>query len=183
MYRVTTTFTGPLVNGGGINRLYFDEAGGTAAQAHAAVTAFWQAVDELMHVDLAFSVEGEVELVDETGAITGVENTDTVSGAGANTGDPLPPATQGLVRWRSGLYVGGRELRGRTFIPGISELMSGTNGRPSSGALTVMNVAAGNLIANGTSELRVFSRTKSASATVVAGQAWNQWAQLRSRRD
>lgn len=184
MYRVNTVFSGPLVAGGGICRLYFDEAGGTAADAHAAVVSFFNAVDEVMSTQVAFTVEAEVELVNAaTGAITGIESTDAYSATGTGSGDPLPPATQGLVRWRTGAFVDGREVRGRTFLPGMLESLNDSAGKPNSGALTVINVAAGNLIGDGDSELVIYSRTKSLQATVVSGQAWSQWAQLRGRRD
>lgn len=184
MYRVNTVFSGPLVAGGGISRFYFDEAGGTPAQAHAAAVNFWNAVDEVMSTQVAFTVEAEVELVDaSTGAITGIESTDPYSASGTGSGDPLPPATQGLVRWRTGAFVNGREVRGRTFLPGMLESLNDSAGRPNSGALTVINNAAGNLIGDADSELVIFSRTRALQATVVSGQAWSQWAQLRSRRD
>lgn len=183
MYRVTTLFSGPLVTGGGINQFYFDEAAGTASAAAAAARAFWQAAADVMSTQVVWTVEGEVELVDETGAITGVESTDPFTSNGSSTGDPLPIATQGLIRWRTGFFMGGRELRGRTFIPGVTEGLNGTDGKPNSGALIEMNQAPAALLGASGAEFRIFSRTKNASATVVSGSAWTQWATLRSRRD
>jgi hypothetical protein len=183
MYRVTTVFSGPLVVGGGINQFYFDEAGGSAAAAHAAARAFWTAANDVMSTQVSWTTEGEVEIVSETGAITGVESTDPFTSNGSATGDPLPVATQGLIRWRTGVFLGGRELRGRTFIPGVTEGLNGTDGRPNSGALIEMNQAVTAMLGAASSEFRIFSRTKNASATVVSGSAWTQWATLRSRRD
>lgn len=182
MYRVTTVFSGPPVNGGGINQLYFDQGGGTAAQAHAAVASFWGEVDNLLQNSLSYVVEGEVELVDNiTGQVEGIETTDNVSGTGTLTGDPLPPNVQGLIRWRTGVYNNGREIRGRTFIPGMGEVQS-VNGAPGGPTVAALTTAAGNLIGSSTSELVVWSR-KGQFATVVSGSGWNKWATLRSRRD
>ena len=184
MYRVKTTFSGTPVAGGGVNFLYFSEEGGTAAQAQAAVKTFWQAVDDLMHTTVAYTVSGDVEYVSEsTGEIFGIGTTDAYTGNGAGTGDILPPATQGLIRWRTGFYVSGREIRGRTFVPGMTEAINDASGRPTSGAVTVLNNAASALVGNGTSELVVFSRTHLQAGIVASGTAWSNWASLRSRRD
>lgn len=182
MYRVTTLFTGPLVNGGGINQLYFDQGGGTAAQAHAAVRAFWQNIDDVMHNSVAYQVLPEVELVDNiTGQVEGIETTDNYAGTGQLATDPLPPTVQGLVRWRTGVYNNGREVRGRTFLPGMCEGNSDA-GAPTSGTVGVFNTAAGNLVGDPNSTLVVWSR-KGLFADVVSGQAWTKWGSLRSRRD
>lgn len=99
MYRVKTIFTGPLVTGGGISQLYFAEGGGSAENAASAVAEFWEAMAGVMSSQVTITVSGEVELVSSsTGQVTGLEATDNVSFPGLSTGDPLPPATQALIR-------------------------------------------------------------------------------------
>lgn len=183
MYRVTTLFSGPLVTGGGINQFYFDEGAGTASAAHAAARAFWTAANDVMSTQVSWTTQGEIELVSETGEVTGVESTDPFTSNGSATGDALPLTTQGLIRWRTGIFVGGREIRGRTFIPGPVESLNDANGRPGSGTLIEMNQCPAALLGASGAEFRIFSRTKSTSATVISGTAWTQWASLRSRRD
>lgn len=184
MYRVTTVLSGPLVVGGGISRFYFAETAGTAAQAHAAVVSFWNAVDEVMSTQVSFTVEGEIEEWDAaTGTITGVDNTDPYTATGTATGDPLPPATQGLIRWRTGFYTSGRELRGRTFIPGMTEGNNGSDGKPASGVRVVLGNAANSLRSGASHQLSVYSRTHATAAPVTSSSVWTEWAQLRSRRD
>lgn len=183
MYRVQTTFSGTPVNGGGVQHFYFSEPAGTAAQAHSAVVTFWQGIANNMSNTLSFTVEGEVELVDEAdGHVTGITSVSAVSGTGNLAGDILPPATQGLIRWRTGAFVDGREIRGRTFLPAMLEANS-TLGVPLSAITTSFTSYGSGLIANATSELLVYSRTLHASATVVTASTWTKWAQLRSRRD
>lgn len=183
MYKVTTLFTGPEVAGGGINELYFADTAGTAAQAHAAVRTFWTALGDHMRITVQWTVLGEVEEVDAaSGSITGVTSTDQFASSGNSSGEPLPPATQGLIRWRTGFYFSGREIRGRTFIPGMLE-GSSTNGAPASTALTTFNNAAAGLVGATNAELVVYSRTHGTAAPAISGTAWSKWAQLRSRRD
>lgn len=183
MYRVTTEFTGALVAGGGINHLYFDEAAGGAEDAVSAASDFWLAVAEHMSSGVAINVSGDVELVNaSTGQVTGIESTDSVTFAGVSGAEPLPPATQGLVSWRTGSYVNGREIRGRTFLPGMLELDNET-GVPGNDLKGDVAAAIGGLLAAPDAELVIYSRTRAAQATVVTGTMWSKYAQLRSRRD
>lgn len=183
MYRVTTLFTGPLVTGGGISQLYFDEAGGTAAEAQSAVATFWEGVAGVMSDEVDIEVVSDVETVSvSTGQVTGITPTETVNLVGLSTGDPLPLSTQGLIRWRTGFYAGGREVRGRTFIPGMTESNS-TDGKPTTGLPGSLTGVAQSLVNDASSELVVYSRSKAASAAVVSATCWDNWAVLRSRRD
>jgi len=97
--------------------------------------------------------------------------------------EKLPPATQGLIEWRTGFFVGGREIRGRTFIPGLSNSSSAANGVPTSTWLTLAAAASTAIIGWTSSDFVVYSPTKHQKALVTAGQPWNEWAVLRSRRD
>lgn len=182
MWRVRTNITGGP-GGPELTTMFFDVVGGlTAADANAAVGAFWDTVQDLVHNAYTMATESEVASVDiATGEITGLTPVTAITKPGTVSGQPLPPATQGLLRWRTGTFVAGREIRGRTFIPGPTEEHNLT-GVPNSDYITVANNAAAALIAATGTELFVYSRTHRDSAPVVSGSCWNQWAVLRSRR-
>lgn len=182
MWRVRTDITGGP-GGAELATHYFDVVGGlTAADANAAVGAFWHTVRDLVHNAYTFSTESEVASVDiATGQVTGLTPVTAIVWAGTVSGQPLPPASQGLIRWRTGTFVGGREIRGRTFLPGPTEEHNLT-GVPNSDYITVANNAAAALIAASGTELMTYSRKNSDAAPVVSGSCWNQWAVLRSRR-
>jgi hypothetical protein len=93
-------------------------------------------------------------------------------------------ATQGLIRWRTGVFIAGRELRGRTFIPGATESRS-ANGRPDSTYITTAETAAQDLLDNAAlgAALVVYSVTHRQVELVQSRSVWGQWAVLRSRRD
>lgn len=183
LYRVTTLFTGTPAVGGGINQFYFAETAGSAAQAHAAVASFWAGVKTQMSSALTYTVAGEIELFDAaTGQITGLATTDAVTSVGTQAGDMLPPATQGLVRWRTGFFANGRELRGRTFLPGMVE-GSNLNGAPASTVVTALSGYAASLVSGTNHQLSVYSRAHASAAPVTSSSVWTKWAQLRSRRD
>lgn len=63
------------------------------------------------------------ELSTTTGELIGAWAEPTVyTGTGTISGECVPDAAQVLVRWDTGNIVGGRFLRGHTYIPGLSTL-------------------------------------------------------------
>lgn len=182
MYRVDTVTTG-LDGAPFFTQLFFNDTAGTASDAVDAVVAFWEDLASVIVNDCTMTVDGIVTIVDQaTGAITGTEG--TASGAavvGTNAGEPLPNATQGLIQWRTGDYVGGREIRGRTFIPGPGSA-SNALGEPTSSYIAALEAAAATLVGNASTVFVVFSRAKLTARAVIDGTAWDEWAVLRSRR-
>lgn len=183
MWRVTTLFNGPYVNGGGIQQFYFDSSVGTAANAKLAAQTFWDAAQDAVHVTTNIRVTSEVENVNVAGSIVST----TIQGVdfdvyGTDDSDPLPPQTQALCRWRTGIYAGGREVRGRTFIPSAGEAFS-VAGVPGGGRLTTLQNACAALVADANSTLLVWSRKYQIGEAVVSGTVAPYFAVLRSRRD
>lgn len=166
----------------GTNTLYGHEDGVSAAGQVNAVLAFFNATKANQHTGLTIFVDGEIEHVDSTnGQVIATENTGAGGTAvGVDASDVLPYATQMLVQLRTGVFFGGRELRGRFFIPGFCEDNS-IAGVPSAGILASVQSAATTLV--GAAQLAVFSPTKFQWAAVNAAPVWNEWAVLRSRRD
>jgi hypothetical protein len=157
-----------------------------AESAIAALAAGWAALDAQVSNLLTWSTESDVEQISAaTGELLGVFQVDPVADAGTGTADPLPFATQGLIRWRTGSIVNGREVRGRTFIPAPTEAVA-IDGRPSAAFVTAASAAiaawTGGLVA-----LEIWHRPNELGAgsawSVETGQLWNQFAVLRSRRD
>jgi len=181
IYRVRTVFSG-VQGAPWLSTLYFAELGGTAQQAATAAGAFWNAADALMQLSVSWTTEAAVFTLDETsGQPVSVANTTPVTGTGALGDHILPITTQGLVRLRTGVFLNGREVRGRIFVPGYTEINS--NGGPSATVLSTLNAAGAALIADANSIFAVWSRTNGVAQSVSAVETWNQWAVLRSRRD
>jgi Flp pilus assembly protein TadG len=205
MYRVTTKFTGPQINGGGIQQFYFDLGGGTAVQAAAAVKTFWAGFSGFLQTGNSIEVQAGVEqVVDTDGRIILIYATTGQTTATTGGSEPLSPATQGLIQWRTGVYSDSREIRGRTFIPAMMESLN-TSGAPASSLVTAVNTLAAALIADANSILVTYRRERLARpqvgvpgdpwflrqqahrdgefAPVTTGALWSKWATLRSRRD
>lgn len=182
MYRVRTEFNG-LVGAPWISTMYFSDGGGSAAQAVAAVGTFWGSVDNVMDSEVDWRTLPDVETVDEaTGNVTAVTQVTPVTGSGSLAAEALPIATQGLIRWRTGVYVSGREIRGRTFIPGLTETAN-DNGAPSAAVIGVLGTAGATLVSDANSVLVIWSRKNATAPPVVTTSTWGSFAVLRSRRD
>jgi len=184
MLRVRTLFVGPSGTPW-LNTMYFQHVTEDQAAANAAVAAvgaFWGAVDLRISTSVSWATEVDVVKMDVNGVQELSFAVTPATGTGAATGDMLPAVTQGLLRWRTGTFINGREVRGRTFIPGLSEAQA-TLGVMDSACAGTINTAAAALIADANSTLIIWSRLLTLSSTVSSGTAWNSFAVLRSRRD
>jgi len=182
MIRITTEWNG--VQGSPYyTNMFFD--GTLEAEADAAATAvgvFWTAIQDQIDTALEGEVLAEHAVIDPTtGQVTDLFIGTPVTINCSNAGAALPPATQGLIRWRTGIYVGGREVRGRTFVPSPTETSNDAPGVPSAAYIADLQPAADTLVSS--SGLVVWSRANGQIAVVTGAQVWQQWASMRSRRD
>lgn len=149
----------------------------------AAVAAFWDDLDLYISDTLSVVVEGEISVIDvATGQQTNAYSVAPATHDFSDSGDPLPTATQGLIRWQTSGFANGRRIRGHTFIPGMTETRN-TGGIPDPAALAAMQAAADVLIADAPTELVVYSPTHHVYEPVDTANPWTKWAVLRSRRD
>lgn len=185
LLRVRTQIGGST-QGPAVSNLFFAGSGSSdALAAHGAVADFWGDMLGLMVNYTTLLVEGEIaELDTASGQVIDVHSTDPVAHTGASASAALPPMTQGLLRFRTGVFRDGREVRGRIFIPGPTE--EGNDiAKPTSSYRTTLASAGANL---GSSQV-VYSRPTSPEAgdggfELVSGRSvWEKWAVLRSRRD
>lgn len=182
MLRVRTIFSGA----GGtpyLSTMFFDgDDGGEAVSAVSAVATFWGVIDGSMDSELTWATDPDVAIIDPgTGQTIGILPVTPSSGGGGTLDDALPFTTQGLLRWRTGAYANGREIRGRTFIPALTEL-SLNDGVMASTTRDIITGAGQGLVDDANSTLVVWGRTSGSTAPVVTANCWDQFAVLRSRR-
>lgn len=191
MLRVTTTMTG-LAGAPYYSTQYFGgTTSGEALAAADAVWEFWGDLVGLITAGLSMTVAPEVDLIN---ANTGLVEDTFPSGSPAavvSTGNaPLPKATQGLLRLRTGSFIAGRRIQGRIFIPALANDAQ-LGGVPSGAFLTGLQSAgdALALAAVGAGGLVVWHRptttggSDGVDAVVTSVSPWTQFAVLRSRRD
>lgn len=182
MYKVTQVATG-VAGSPYYLTAYFDQFGGTAQAAADAWRAFLAPTSTVYRTGLAFSAITEVGLVDPvTGDLTGLEPVTIGSMSMIGGTDPLPAATSLLIRWRTGAYIGGKEIRGRTNIPG--QLESGNDvALPTSALTSAWQTRATALATAAGAQHVVWSKKNGVWAVTQTASPWSQWAILRSRRD
>lgn len=181
LYRVRTAITGGP-GGSELATMYFDASTGTAQDAANAARAFWvdcagqiKSIYTMTVLPLVYTIDSTT---DKATSVTGTTTTAVPGGSGA---DGLPTATQGLIRWHTGVFSSGREIQGKTFIPGMV-VPANNQGVPTSALLTALQTAATNLASAGPITFGVYSRKHHLFAQATTGSPWNQWAVLRSRR-
>lgn len=184
MLRTRIAVTGYPTGGGLITQHWAagDDAAGVTA-VRSALSTYLNAVKTEIAAGIVYTLEPEVDIVeDSTGQVTGSLSATALSVTGTNGGAPLPHANQFLVRWRTGDFFNGRELRGRTFLPGptVNGQLSGV---PTAATIAAHNAAASALVADGTALLHIYSRHNLTSRRVTSGSLWTKFAVLRSRRD
>lgn len=184
MLRVRVAFNGPGGSPWLATHYFLDDATQVDANnAVAAVGTFWGAIDARMANSVNWATESEVAKLNSLGQKTGTYATTIQSGTGALAGSPVPLASQGLIRWHTGTFFNGREIRGRTFVPGITLTDTNTSGGLVTTTQTIFNNAAAALVADATTVLVIFSKVGGGAFSVANGNTWAQFATMRSRRD
>lgn len=179
MIRVRLNWTGPS---SGFSVMHFDGTLSGAQDAADAAALWWDEVNDRFPTTQAMRVDPEVaEISLGTGQTIGTTSVTTAAIAGTTGSTQVPQASMVLMRWRTGAFVNGREIRGRTFIPGLSlgELTAGGELRQQ--ALDDFN-AATSILTGATPAFGVYSPRTAGFAEVASGDAWVELAVMRSRR-
>lgn len=163
---------------------YFSPQGGTTAQQLIqAVADFWSDCQAGMIISNQWNVQAEIDTIDDTtGDIVSQETGVGVNGVGEVTGTPEWSAKQGVLGWRTSVFINGRRLQGRTFIPGVSQGLG--EQVPNTAYRELMATAGLNLIETAAliGPLMVWSKTNGQSEPVTSARTSTQWGVLRSRR-
>jgi hypothetical protein len=162
---------------------FWFQAADTASSCASAVVTFANAIKGKIGNAVTGALDPSCYTIDlatmKPTGITAVSG--TISGVGAS-GDVLPYSTQGLMRLRTGVFVNGREMRGRLFLPAPAEV-DNDSGFPLSSYQTSMAAAGNALVADAGTNWSILSRRYAALTTISSVSVKNNWAVLRSRRD
>lgn len=178
-YRIRTVFTG-VPGAPYMSNFYFD-AGvvGDASSAANATYTFWNAVDAYMTTACSWTIDNDVPLFTNPDTIAGWETVIGGSGAGSQSDEAMPQSNQILVQWSTGVVFNNRRIRGRTFVPALTQ-QSNFAGAVLPTVATAIETAATALVGEG---LTIASRAANTFNQVTAADVWTQFAVLRSRRD
>lgn len=149
----------------------------------AALSAFYNEYADHCNGTVSFSLDPEIREFDEaTGQTIGL--TAYPGGSlwiqnGTSSPTSMPDQTAILVRWRTGQWINGRQVTGRTYLPYPSQSTGG--GQPSASVVNDIQTQAGVLIA--AVGLRIWSRTNGTTRLVTSSSVWGEYAVQRRRRD
>lgn len=163
--------------------LYSLSGATSTQQALDAARSLLLAFAQQQHNGVVGNCEADVAKIDSnTGQTVGVA-TGTVGAQiiGAQAGQ-MPPATQGLVRLLTGLFAGGRQIRGRIYVPGVPTAAN-TNGLPTLAYRTALQSGMDAYRTTLGPSMIVWSRKNASVAPVASISVWSSFAVLRSRRD
>lgn len=179
--RVRTTLVG--VQGAPYYQNMFWPEAMTSQEVVDRTADFWSIVDNVMVDECAWNVDPVVLTInDATGEVTAAETVNGANGQGLSTEEMLPPSNQLLIQWRTGQFVSGRELRGRTNVPALGDDVN-TGGVPDVTVRGAVDTALEAWVVVDADPPLIWSRTHGVSHEVTSLTVWNQFAQLHSRRD
>lgn len=182
--RITVDLGGAAVQGGGQSHFFFTAAGGTAADAASAVAEMYGDWQAYMTSATTWAINPVVSIVESTtNDVVDITTVSPLSGSGTDSSGQAPPVLQGLAQWRTGVFESGRELRGRTYIPGVPKGTITSTGVPAGTYIEAIQTAGAALLADANSVLVTYSPTHLTFAVVDSVTCWTKWAELRSRRD
>lgn len=176
--RVRTVWTG-WPGAPGVSTMLFDAA---ATPPLTAVSGFWTAVRSLLPSAITLQVEGTGQTLDP---LTGKANgnwTGTAPAPVQGFGGPKYAGPSGaMVSWRTGAFIDGREVRGKTFlVPGSIDDYD-SDGTIDPTKLGLLQTAA-TALASSSNALTILSRATGGTAKVTSAVAVDKVVVLRSRR-
>lgn len=181
LFRVRTAITGGP-GGAELSTQFFNAASTTEQDAADAVRAFWATCASRISAAYTFQVESLVYSIDSAnGQATSTAGTTTLPVTGGDLGEKLPGNVNGVVRVHTGLFIAGRELTGKIWIPGPTENYN-ASGVPDSTYRSVVDGALNAMLVTPANGYVVWSRKHFQFFAVTSGSTWTQWGTLRSRR-
>lgn len=182
--RVRTEFTG-VAGSPGYSNLYFDASTVDAGSYQAAVLSAWDNNSGAIDDAVTMTMVNPIPIISvASGQVVDVAIGPGGSTNGSSAGEPLPPATSGLLQLHTGQFVGGREIRGRMFWPYPTEDQN-SGGVPITAYKDTLTAFAEQLqgISGANGAWVVYSRAHARAEYITSWASWNEWASLRSRRD
>lgn len=144
-----------------------------ATEALARVRACFSSLASLIVAGSSISFDTSVVQLNQTTgqAIAAFTGSAPAAVTFTGSGDPLPFQTQALVRYGTGVFIRGRRLVGRTFVPGLLESVSTSGIGPSSALQNSLNTAFGLLGTTVVSNINQVVWSRPSSLVPGSGQA------------
>ena len=183
---ILTRWSGGLSASEMVSVMYFGDLV-PIADARGLLADFWTAVSAELDESYTWSIDTEGrQIAPATGQTVGVWQSPLPLAGNGGVGFtyPVSNASMVLFQWRTGVYRNGREVRGRTFIPGLATNRT-LGGELDPAARVRLRAAAQTELAE-TGALGIWSRPRESAPgefyEVTNAGVWNELAVLRGRR-
>lgn len=180
--RVEVTWTG-LTGLPGLSVFYTDAASDVTTN----LGTFFNAIKGAFPTGLSWSIPSTGDEVDvATGLLTGSWTGGTAATVAAGPNTPYAAGVGAFIRWGTPLIIGGRRLKGRTFLAPLLSSLYDASGTIDNANLGTLQSAASTLAAAG--KLVTWHRPSTlapsggASATITSAQVPDQVTWLKTRR-
>lgn len=182
MFRLRSVFTGVAGCPWYVNTHHEGTISSEAEAAATALQAFWQTQQATIPGPIRVDIEQTAVVIDPaTGLQTGQLPVSAHSVSFSSSGAGLPHQVQALIRLGTGSYEGGRQIKGRIFVPGLITGASTGQGTLNANVITSLQAAATTLSTD--SKLVIYSKKNKSATRVQTVSVWDQFATLRTRRD
>lgn len=168
--------------GAGVSTFYSNAA---STSVYTDIRDFFNGIRTVFTDDVTWTFPASGDTLESTtGTLTG--GWSAVAGAPV-TGASVAAWTAGVgarVVWETGAVIGGRRVRGSTFLTGLQGASYDTDGTIGAAALSTIQIAATALASSG--ELVIWSRPDaggSGTSTVLSARVPDQVSWLRTRRN
>ena len=185
MREIITRWTTPA-GGGFVTVMYFEDTAHSVADQRARLGEFWLAVKDELSSSVTYTVAQEGRVMEpSTGAVTGGwTDAPIYTGNGGSSSTPVPDSSQVLVRWLTGEYRDGRQVRGRSFIPGMRyDALAAGNLNP---AVVAEIQGEATAFVNAAIGFGIWRRPKPGRAGILelvsTANVWSEFAVQRGRR-
>lgn len=162
---------------------YMDSAAAGAAAGR--IRTFFDAIKAYIPAGVVISFSDVAQEYNDAGTLTGEVSYTAPANVNCLGSGSYSAASGAVVQWLTGLFVGGRRARGRTYLVPLVGTAFDTNGTLSSAFSSAATSAAGALLA-GTPDLVVHGGKPPSgtwTASVTGAFVPDRGAMLRSRRD
>ena len=186
LYEIKTLWTAEN-SPGGETIMYFRDGTATLDSLRGRLEQMWADCAVRFDNQTTWTIAQSGNIVDEaTGTLVDEWASGTpYSGAGSSSGQPVPNQAQLLIRWNPQVIIGGRRLKGRTYVPGLGSL-SMDGGQVIAGVITDFQTAAQDFVDDCNGQFVVWHRptggTGGQAASVVTASVWEEWSVQRRRR-
>lgn len=170
---------------GGESVMHFDDAAAASA-INDLLRAGVLALASVLAQSTTVTLNPTIRVLDTaTGALTDEESAGAFAPV-VGTGGPssVPNAAQGLIRANTSMFVRGRRLKGRVFIPGLSTAAQAATGHLSTTAISALQACADEWDMLGTWVIwsRPIDGAGGVAAAVNTTSVWDEFAVQRRRR-